>query len=70
MWRDGYDLLMYTLPRETTFEALKQIVEGDLSKPGIFTKFDCGTPENKFGPGKSLADVCTPTTVGISHAWA
>lgn len=76
LWRDGYDNLMYTLPRETTFESLKLIVESDLRRSRnddeatTFTKFDCGPPENKFGPGKSLADVFPPTTVGVSHTWA
>lgn len=78
LWREGYHHLMYTLPRETTFESLKIIVESDLaasshdenSSPPPFTKFDCGPPENKFGPGKCLGDVFPPTTVGVSHTWA
>lgn len=70
LWNDKYERLMYTLPRETTFEALKSIVEEDLNlTPGSFSKFDCGPPDNKFGPGKSFADVFSPTTVGVSHAW-
>lgn len=69
LFNEQYERLMYTLPRDTTFEALKTIVEEDLKAPGVFKKFDCGPPDNKFGPGKSFGDVFTPTTMGVSHAW-
>lgn len=70
LWREGYEMLMYTLPRNTTFEALKALVEADVGEPGKFTKFDVGTPGARFGPGKRLEDVVAATTVGVSHAWA
>jgi hypothetical protein len=70
LFRDGFPELMYTLPRATTFEVLKALVEADVQRPGCFTKFDVGTPGDRFGPTKSLADVLSPTTVGVSHAWA
>jgi len=70
LWRQGYDKLMYTLPRNITFEALKTLVEADLGQPGCFSKFDCGSPGNLFGPGKQLSDVISPSTVGVSHSWS
>ena len=70
LWREGYDMLMYTLPRNTTFEALKDLVESDVGAPGVFNAFPAGPPGNKFGPGKAFEDVFPATTVGASHAWS
>lgn len=70
LWRDGYEMLMYTLPRNATFEALKALVEADVGEAGCFTSFAFGPPGRKFGPGKALEDCVGATTVGVSHAWA
>ena len=64
-----HPVLMYTLPRSTTFEALKELVESDLSQKGCFNKYDVGPPDNIFGPKKSFNDVFPPTTAGVSHTW-
>ena len=68
LWKEGFEKLSYTLPRSTTFEELKALVERDV-QTSKFHKFDCGPPSNRFGPGKTFDDVFPPTTVGISHSW-
>ncbi|KAH8074247.1 1-acylglycerol-3-phosphate O-acyltransferase [Aureococcus anophagefferens] len=70
LWRDGYEMLMYTLPRNATFEALKALVEADVGEAGCFTSFAFGPPGRKFGPGKALEDCVGATTVGVSRAGA
>lgn len=66
--RPGFGRIPYLVPRSLTFEALQKRVAADVGQS--FAEFGCGgDPENKFGPGKRLADVVRPNCGFVQHAW-
>jgi hypothetical protein len=72
LFREGYPKLSYTVPRATSFEELKALVDADpevVSRGGSLARWEARGKGRVFGPGVRLCDLFGPSTAFASHGW-